>query len=243
MASKTIGRALMVSALTLAGAGCGGSDESTEPAEEPAAATATTDAPDVASTQPAATAPPATASPETAPAETASVETAPPAETTPVGSTPATTDPVTSVPAPSGAGIAVVDVGGDRYEFRVTQCLRDRPSAFGDTTIDMTLDGVPVDTPQELIDPLIGEIDPDIDLFPLVEPVAAYGPLLSVSRFDGGGDYVVVYDLDVVEITSDPDPLSPDSRFLDVPDGEAGITISGATTADGAPLMVSATCP
>ena len=239
MASKTIGRALMLSALVVAGAGCGGSDE---PAEEPAASTATTDAPDVASTQAAATAPPETAPAETTTAETTPAETTP-AETTPVETTPATTDPVTSVPAPSGAGTAVVDVGGDRYEFRVTQCLRNRPSAFGDTTIDMTLDAVPVDAPQELIDPLLGEIDPDVDLIPLVEPVAGYGPLLSVSRFDGGGDYVVVYDLDTLEITSDPDPLSPDSRFLDVPDGEAGITISGATTADGAPLTVSATCP
>ena len=233
MASTMTRSTLMVATLLAASVGCGESDDSTEPADESAATTAAPPATEAPSSQPSATTPP----------DTGPVETAPPDETTPRPTEPQSSEPVGTVPAASGAGTAVVDVGGDRYEFRVTQCLRDRPSVFGDTIIDMTLDGVPVGTPQELIDPLLGEMDPDTDLIPLVEPVAEYGPLLTVSRFDGGGDYVVVYDLDTIEILSDPDPLSPDSRFLQVPDGDVGITISGATTADGAALTLTATCP
>jgi hypothetical protein len=221
-----------MSAIVVLAAACGGSEDSSTTTTDSTAAPATTQP---ATTEPPATEPPATTRPAT---------TEPPATTQPeTTAAPATTQPATTEPPTGAAGTAVVEVGGDRFEFRVTQCLRGRPSAFGDTIIDVTLDGVPVDTPQELIDPLLGEIDPELDLFPLVEPVAEFGPLLSVSRFEGGGDYVVVYDLDVIEITSDPDPMSSDSRFLDVPDGETGITISGATTAGGAPLTLSATCP
>lgn len=208
-------------ASTVVVAACGGGDDET-------AATSTTD-------------PIETGSTATEPSTTEPSRTEPDAPTTTAGTT---TEPEPDATAPPGgaSGTATVEVGGERYEFRVIQCLRDRPGAFDDTVIEFTLDGVPVDTPQELVEPLLGEIDPDTDLLPLVEPVAEFGPLLSVSRFEGGGDYVVVYDLAALEITSAPDPLAPDARFLEVPDGD-GVTVSGTTTAGDGTLTLSATCP
>lgn len=223
--------------------GCGGSDDdatSTDPAPASTAPAGISSTPPTTSagTKPdTTTAPaPATTAPATAPPATTS-------DTAAVTTTPATIPGEPTTPASDGSATAVVDIGGERFEFRVIQCLRDEPSVFGDQIIDMTLDGVPIDTPDELVEPLLGVMDPDTDMLPLLEPVLEYGPALTVSRFEGGGDYLVVYDLADIEYLSDPDPLAPDARFLDVPDGDSGITITGATTSGGEPVTVSATCP
>lgn len=223
-------------ASTVVVAACGGGDDET-------AATSTTDPIETGSTatEPSTTEPTPTEPTTTEPTTTEPSGTEPDAPTT-TGGTTTEPEPDATAPPAGEAGTATVEVGGQRYEFRVIQCLRDRPGAFDDTVIEFTLDGVPVDTPQELVDPLLGEIDPDTDLLPLVEPVAEFGPLLSVSRFEDGGDYVVVYDLDTIEIASDPDPLAVDARFLDVPDGD-GATVSGVATAGDGTLTLSATCP
>ena len=85
--------------------------------------------------------------------------------------------------------------------------------------------------------------DPNDKTAPLLEPVLEYGPALTVSRFEGGGDYAVVYDLGEIEYLSDPDPLSPDARFLGVGDGDTGTPVAGATTSDGRPMAIAATFP
>ena len=142
-----------------------------------------------------------------------------------------------------GSAAAVVEIGAERFEFRVIRCLRNRPSVLGDQRIDITLDGVPPDTPDDLIEPLLDAIDRDTDVLPLLEPVLEYGPALTISRFEDGGDSLVVYDLADVEYVSDPNPLSNDARFLSISDGDSDIVIAGATTSDGSPLAVAATCP
>lgn len=226
--------------------GCGSSGDDDESAPSTPSNTAPADG--ATTSAPATTTPATTAAPTTTPTTTAAPATTAASATTAATTTPATTTPVTipaepTTPASDGSATAVVDIGGERFEFRVIQCLRDQPSVFGDQIIDMTLDGVPPDTPDELIEPLLGVMDPDTDMLPLLEPVLEYGPALTVSRFEGGGDYLVVYDLADIEYLSDPDPLAPDGRFLEVPDGDSGITITGATTSDGSPVTVTATCP
>lgn len=240
-ARNTIGAAVLLTALL---AGCGGSDDDTTDASA---------SPDASTTSPTTSVPGAdstgTTVADTAPstmAPTSAPATTPPPTTTPAttaSSTPPATVSSTVMPSPSGEATAVVEIDGERFEFLVIQCLRDQPSVFGDQIIEMTLDGVPVDTPDELIEPLLGVMDPDTDMLPLLEPVLEFGPALTVSRFEGGGDYVVVYDLADIEYLSDPDPLAAEARFLDVPDGDSGITVTGATTSDGSPVTVTATCP
>ena len=245
--ARRIGFALTAAVVVI---GCGGSDDDASADSTPASS-----APAVSSATPATTtpvtettaAPATTAPPATTPVTTPTTTSASTAATTP-DTAAATTFAVTipsepTSPPGDGPATAVVEVGDERFEFRVTQCLFDRPSAFGDQLIEMTLDGVPPDTPGELIEPLLGAIDPDTDLLPLIEPVLEYGPALTVSRFEGAGDYLVVYDLADIEYVSDRDPLSPDARFLSFPDGDSGIPIAGATTSGGIPMAIAATCP
>ena len=231
-------RALAVVGLTglVVLAGCGGDDgtTTTDAAPAPSSTTAVTTS-DTPAEIPVDTSAPTTAVPSTAIAPTAPPSTAAPSTTS------GATEPA---PAnPSTGGTATVAVGDERFEFMVIQCFRDRPSVFGDQIIDITIDGIAPDTPPELIEPLLGVMDPDTDLFPLIEPVLEYGPALTVSRLEDGGDYVAVYDLDTIEYLSDPDPLDAGARFLEVPDGGSGITVTGSSTSGGQSLELTATCP
>lgn len=173
----------------------------------------------------------------TAPAVTTSQPTA--STTQPETTTTLAAETTTSTAAPRTAG-AVVEVGDERYEFMIIQCLYDTPSAFGEGVIEFTADGVPLDTPPELIEPLMGVLGPDDDILALTGAVAEYGPLLSISQLDGGGDHVVVYDHADVMVVSDPDPLSVSARFLDITERGA---VQGETGADGATMTITATCP
>lgn len=234
--ASTARRTIVVSVVVIAAA-CGGSDDDADQD----AAESTPDTTAAPTTQPNTT---PTTQPTTTPSTTGAASVAP-ATTTPATPVPtrANTEAPTTTTATTGTGAAVVEVGEQRYEFLVIQCLRDQPSVVGDQIIELTLDGVPPDTPADALDPLMGAMEPGADVMGLIEPVLEYGPALSVSRFEDGGDYVVLYDFDTIEFLSDPEPLSPDARFLDIPDGDAGITITGSTTTGGQPLTLTATCP
>ncbi len=138
-------------------------------------------------------------------------------------------------------GTAAVEVDGDRFEFVVIQCLRDQPSPLTGDVIEFQLDGVPVATPPELVERLLGVIASDADVLAELEPVVEFGPILSVTRLAAGGDLVAVTDLAAVEYVSDPDPTV--TRFAEVGTGTSGAVVSATTTAGGLPLTVHATCP
>jgi hypothetical protein len=138
-------------------------------------------------------------------------------------------------------GTAVVEVAGDRFEFVVIQCVRDQPSPLTGDVIEFQLDGVPVATPDELVERLLGVIEADADVLAEIEPVVEFGPILSVTRLAAGGDLVAVTDLATIEAVSDPDPTT--TRFAEIGDESTGTTVSASTTADGRPMTVAAVCP
>ncbi|MFO7778124.1 MAG: hypothetical protein R6V28_07230 [Nitriliruptoraceae bacterium] len=91
----------------------------------------------------------------------------------------------------AGSRNARVEVGDEAFDFRVIQCLRYVPGLLGGI-VTFQLDGVPGDTPPELVEPLLGAAVPDSDIFELLGPVLEYGPILSVTRVEDGGDYIAV---------------------------------------------------
>ncbi len=141
-----------------------------------------------------------------------------------------------------GAGGATVSHDGQQYEFVVIQCLRDEQS-FDQTVLELQADGVPVDTPPELLDDLLGAADADADVLALLEPVLEYGPVLSVSRAEGGGDFVAVFQTpDIIVQTDGGVADDPSARFLDI--AEDGSTVAGTTTAvGGGEVALEMTCP
>lgn len=147
----------------------------------------------------------------------------------------------------AGSGTATVQVDGETFTFRVIQCLRDVPSPMGGT-VAFQLDGVPTDTAPELVEPLLGPIDPDANFAERLEPVLEGGPILSVSRVADGGDVIAVSTaLDSAYVTT-ADVTSVDARFLDISDAASGATVQGsaeATTPQGAnaQMSVDAVCP
>lgn len=147
----------------------------------------------------------------------------------------------------AGAGTATVQVDGQTFTFRVIQCLRDVPGFMGGT-VAFQLDGVPPDTAPELVEPLLGPIDPDADIRQRLAPVLEGGPVLSVSRVTDGGDMVALStSLDAAYVTT-PDVTSDAARYLDISDAASGASVVGtaeATTPQGtsAQLSVDAVCP
>ena len=168
------------------------------------------------------------------------------ADTEPAGNTAAApSSPATTVAdAPAGGvGQAVVEVGADRYEFVVIQCLRDVTGPLSDAVIEFQLDGVPAATPPDVIEGLLGVIGDDVDVFAELEPVVEFGPILSITQLAGGGEAFYVTDLDTIEITSDGDPTEPASRSLDVSSDASGARVTGTSTAGGQTVAIDATCP
>lgn len=145
----------------------------------------------------------------------------------------------------AGSGTANVEVGDEAFDFRVIQCLRDVPGLLGGV-VTFQLDGVPGDTPPELVEPLVGVADPDSDIFELLGPVLEYGPILSVIRMEDGGDYIAV-SLGGGEAYVSDDIASGDQPFT-IGDEPAGAAVAGETTVntpDGGslPMSLEATCP
>ncbi len=178
-----------------------------------------------------------------APATEAAPVTAPPDEPTDADSddtVPSTSDDDVGA---GGVGQAIVDVGGDVYEFVVIQCLRDVTGPLSDTVIEFQLDAVPAATPPDAVERLLGVIGEDVDVLAELEPVVEFGPILSITRVAGGGEAFYVTDLDTIEITSDGDPTDPASRSLDVSPDATGATVTGTSTANGLTVTIDATCP
>lgn len=176
-----------------------------------------------------------------------------PATTTAPGedpaATPTSTASTTARDAAAAAtgeyGTATVRVGGTTTTFTVIQCLTDTPSAITGDLVALALDGVPPDTPPDLIEPLLGAAGDDDDVLGRLEPVLAIGPVLSVVRMDEGGDLVQVTDGDLQAISTGVDVAKdPTQRFLDIAGGRVTGT-SPATGPDGelGDLEVEATCP
>ena len=125
--------------------------------------------------------------------------------------------------------------------------LRDTPSPLvDDVVVEFQLDGVPAATPPGVIEGLLGVVGADDDIMAALAPVVEYGPILSVTRLEGGGEQVFITDLGEIDITSDGDPTDPASRSLDITTGTGtdGVTfVTGSTSTAGGTLSIEAQCP
>ena len=105
---------------------------------------------------------------------------------------------------------------GDHHHVHRDPVPEDTPSVITGDLVALALDGVPPETPPELIEPLLGVMDQDDDRLALLEPVLALGPILSVMRMDERGDLVQVTDAAFEPISTGYDVADdPAQRFLD----------------------------
>ncbi len=148
-----------------------------------------------------------------------------PAATTATGEDVAATPTSAATTAPAGEddapaatgeyGTATVRVGGTTTTFTVIQCFEDTPSVSTGDMVALALDGVPTDTPPELIEPLLGARPRPSAGLDLLEPVLALGPILSVVRLAESGDIVQVIDAAFEPISTGYDVAEdPAQRFL-----------------------------
>lgn len=163
----------------------------------------------------------------------------------PVEDIQAVDDPEPPPTTGAGTGTARVEVGEESFDFQVIQCLRDVPGLLGGI-VAFQLDGVPIDTPPELAQPLLGVADPDADIVGLLRPVLEHGPILSVTRLDGGGDDVAVSLGEGEAYVSDG--ATSGDRYLDIGDEPEGAAVTREATVTVAPdasaaLSLRATCP
>jgi hypothetical protein len=147
----------------------------------------------------------------------------------------------------AGSGTATVEVDGQTFTFRVIQCLRDVPGAMGGT-VAFQLDGVPPDTPTDLIEPLLGPVDPDADVQGTLAPVFEVGPILSVSRVTDGGDFVAISTGPGEAYVTTANVSSAEERYLDISDATSGATVQGTAemaTPSGptSGMLLDAVCP
>ncbi len=192
----------LVTVMTLTG--CAGGDEAGRPAGDVDEASGSQATPTVAEVQDTE---------DTEPIETAS---------------PDADDPQTTSEA--GTGSATVQVDGETFTFRVIQCLRDVPGPMGGT-VAFQLDGVPPDTPADLIGPLMGPVDPDADVQGRLAPVFDVGPILSVSRVTDGGDFVAISTGPGDAYVTTANATSAAERYLEISDAPSGATVQGASEA------------
>lgn len=75
---------------------------------------------------------------------------------------------------------------------------------------------------------MIGIADPDLDIFELLGSVLEYGPVLSVTRLEDGGDYVAVSLGDGEAHVSDGS--TSEDRYLAIGNEPAGAAVVGETT-------------
>jgi len=140
-------------------------------------------------------------------------------------------------------GHATVMRGDDHYEFVVIQCLRNVSSPLSGRVIEFQLDGVPAGTPAETVQRLLGVIEQGDNVTAELMPVVQYGPILSFTRLQDGGEQLAVTDLGDIMWTSDGSPLDAASRALDVTADESVPKVSGTTSSDGGTVTVDAVCP
>ncbi len=174
----------------------------------------------------------------------------------------ATTDeppPADEQPVASGDGTATATVGGESYELRIIHCFVDAVSPLVGEEVAFIMDGVPLDAPDDAVEPLRGLLSAeDIEeldeerMRELTQPVLAHGPLLSVARLadDGESDVMSLQFADGTVYQTDF------GGFLEISGDGPGATVTGtaeatavniedpdAEAADPGPISLEATCP
>ncbi|MCD9622683.1 hypothetical protein [Rhabdothermincola salaria] len=144
----------------------------------------------------------------------------------------------TTSEAGTGSGSATVTHAGSQYEFVVIQCVRDVPSAITDSVVALQADGVTAGTPDGVVADLLGVIEEGTDVAAALAPALAHGPVLSVTRVEGGGDQLAII-TESEPIVTTADPTDPAHRFLDIDGG----TVSGTGSTDQGAMSLDLTCP